>query len=269
MTFLKQALSLCPNVCCVLTKTDFYPAWRKILDLDTEHLAAQKLDLQILPVSSVAPAAGARDRRSGAQHRVRVPGTPRVAAHRDRRRRRAPRGAGRLLGDPRGRRPARIALPLRGEGPRRARESAAELQRDLDAGRAKSEKLKSQTARWAQTLNDGIGDLSSDVDHDLRGRFREIIREADEVIEEGDPAEFWEEFEPWLYRRTAEDVVYSTSVSSRARGGAQRARSRSTVRGRPGGARVPPRPHRGRQRAGSSQRHRVGRVQDHDQGPSG
>jgi hypothetical protein len=91
-------------------------------------------------------------------------------------------------------------------------ESAAELQLELDRARGKSEKLKSQTARWAQLLNDGVGDLSSDVDHDLRGRFREIIREADEVIDEGDPAEFWDEFEPWLYRRTAEDVVYSYRV---------------------------------------------------------
>ena len=53
MTFLKQALSMCPNVCCVLTKTDFYPAWRKILDLDQGHLQDARISLEILPVSSV------------------------------------------------------------------------------------------------------------------------------------------------------------------------------------------------------------------------
>jgi hypothetical protein len=57
------------------------------------------------------------------------------------------------------------------------------------------------------TLSDGIGDLASDVDHDLRGRLRQITKEADEVIDNDDPAEIWAEFEPWLYRRTAEDVV--------------------------------------------------------------
>jgi hypothetical protein len=88
-------------------------------------------------------------------------------------------------------------------------EDAEQLQRGLEAARGRADRLKSQSARWAQVLNDGIGDLTSDVDHDLRGRLREIIREADEVIDEGDPVEFWEEFEPWLYRRTAEDVVYS------------------------------------------------------------
>ena len=34
-------------------------------------------------------------------------------------------------------------------------------------------------------------------------------READEAIDDGDPAEIWDEFEPWLYRRVAEDVVNS------------------------------------------------------------
>ena len=53
LTFLKQAVALCPNVCCVVTKIDFYPAWRKILDLDTGHLEAHGVKSRIIPVSSV------------------------------------------------------------------------------------------------------------------------------------------------------------------------------------------------------------------------
>jgi hypothetical protein len=212
MTFLKQALSMCPNVCCVLTKTDFYPAWRKILDLDTAHLEAAKLKLEILPVSSVLRqrALETEDRELNVES-----GFPRLLE--------ALRTE--IVGD--GERRGVLAVcsdmltvidqlesQFRSEEKALGgtAESADDLQRDLERARAKSEKLKSQTARWAQVLNDGIGDLSSDVDHDLRNRFREIIREADEVIDEGDPAEFWDEFEPWLYRRTAEDVVYSFRV---------------------------------------------------------
>ena len=38
IAFLRQALKLCPNVACVLTKTDLYPHWRKVADLDRQHL---------------------------------------------------------------------------------------------------------------------------------------------------------------------------------------------------------------------------------------
>src|SRR5437763_9856772 len=52
LEFLRTARSLCPNVGCVMTKIDFYPAWRKILDLDTGHLADAQLSLPLLPVAS-------------------------------------------------------------------------------------------------------------------------------------------------------------------------------------------------------------------------
>src|SRR5207247_5399894 len=36
--FLRRARDLCDTVVCVLTKTDFYPAWRIVRDLDQRHL---------------------------------------------------------------------------------------------------------------------------------------------------------------------------------------------------------------------------------------
>jgi hypothetical protein len=211
MTFLKQALSLCPNVCCVLTKTDFYPAWRKILDLDAGHLADEKLELEIVPVSAVLRQEALRsdDRELNAES-----GFPRLLESL----------RTEIVGDGERRGVQAVCSELLAvvdqlESQFRAEEKALgtpegaeELQRDLELARARADKLKSQSARWAMVLNDGVGDVTSDVDHDLRGRFREILREADGVIDEGDPAEFWDEFEPWLYRRTAEDVVYSFRV---------------------------------------------------------
>ena len=38
LEFLRTAVAMCPTVTCILTKIDFYPAWRKIRDLDAEHL---------------------------------------------------------------------------------------------------------------------------------------------------------------------------------------------------------------------------------------
>lgn len=208
MTFLKQALSMCPNVCCVLTKTDFYPAWRKILDLDQGHLQTAGITLPILPVSSVLRRQATETRDATLDEESGFPAL--LDALRNE-----------IVGD--GSRRGvlvvcaelftiidQLSAQFRSEEQALSKpEHAEEHQRDLTAARDKAERLKSQTARWAQTLNDGIADITSDVDHDLRSRLRQITREADEVIDESDPAEFWDEFEPWLYRRTAEDVVYS------------------------------------------------------------
>jgi hypothetical protein len=69
------------------------------------------------------------------------------------------------------------------------------------------EALKTAAAKWSQTLNDGIGDLSSDIDFDLRARIREVTTEADGAIEAGDPADTWAELGPWLQSRTAAELL--------------------------------------------------------------
>jgi hypothetical protein len=53
LEFLTEALAVCPTGLCVVTRTDLYPDWRRIVELDREHLAAAGLDLPVLPVSSV------------------------------------------------------------------------------------------------------------------------------------------------------------------------------------------------------------------------
>ena len=81
---------------------------------------------------------------------------------------------------------------------------------------------------WQQTLTDGIQDLQADVEHDLRNRIRQITKQADESIENTDPVEAWDEFQAWLYRRVAEDVVHSyTFLYNRSRELVQRVASTS------------------------------------------
>ena len=50
-----------------------------------------------------------------------------------------------------------------------------------------------QTALWQQVLNDGIADLTADIDHDLRNRFRVITQHTEKVIDACDPTVHWAE----------------------------------------------------------------------------
>ena len=52
LEFLQTARRMCPNVVCVLTKVDFYPSWRKIRDLNVEHLKARGINAPLMCVSS-------------------------------------------------------------------------------------------------------------------------------------------------------------------------------------------------------------------------
>jgi hypothetical protein len=85
--------------------------------------------------------------------------------------------------------------------------TARRLQDEMEAARARSERLRSESARWQTSLADGVGDLGSDIDHDLRSRTRRLLQEAEERIDAGDPVDWWDEFEPWLRQRLANDVV--------------------------------------------------------------
>jgi replication fork clamp-binding protein CrfC len=50
-----------------------------------------------------------------------------------------------------------------------------------------------QTALWQQVLNDGFTDLSTDVDHDMRARFRSLTEDIERQIDACDPTQHWAE----------------------------------------------------------------------------
>ena len=52
LEFLAHAASVCPNVACVITKTDLHPEWRRIVELDRGHLATAGITAEIFAVSS-------------------------------------------------------------------------------------------------------------------------------------------------------------------------------------------------------------------------
>jgi hypothetical protein len=217
LDFLRQAGEMCPTVVSVLTKIDFYPAWRKIRDLNQDHLRAGPVSTQI-PVSSAlrSRAVTADDKELNNES-----GFPELVAFiRDRvgggaARRLASEAAATVIG-------LCEQIEAQFEAERTALADPAAAQRvvdELTAVKQRVEALKSAAARWNQTLGDGIADLSSDVDFDLRNRIRDLLAEADRAIEDIDPADTWPEMQSWLESRVADEMLANyTLLRDRATG---------------------------------------------------
>jgi hypothetical protein len=82
-----------------------------------------------------------------------------------------------------------------------------ELMAKLEAARASAEDLKRGRSRWQTALNDGMTDLYADIEYDMRDRCRLIIRDAEQIIDESDPAQVEVQFDEWFEQRLAETVA--------------------------------------------------------------
>lgn len=203
--YLRRVREMCDTTVCVVTKTDFYPAWRKIVDLDQSHLE-QVPGTVVLPVSSTlrARAVRAEDTELNAES-----GFPEVVKF----------VTGRVAGGAASRLAATAAADVVAvcgqiESQFVAERSvladpakSAQVMDELTAVKRRVEDLRGTAAKWSQTLNDGVADLNSDIEHDLRGRIRRLSEEADDLIDEFDPADSWHEIEGWLETAVAEEVV--------------------------------------------------------------
>lgn len=206
LDFLAEARGACPNVLALLTKTDLYAKWQQVLDIDRRHLGEAGLQVGIVPVSSTlrlwAMRSGddALDAESGFPALGRFLQEEVVEQARSLSVRTAMHHVLTMT--------AQLEQAFRAEHQALSDPGcAAALIRELDAARGRAEALRSQAARWSQTLNDGFADLNADIDHDLRRALRDLQREADETIDAHDPAAIWDEFEPWLYRRVGADMT--------------------------------------------------------------
>ena len=114
LEFLGAAMKLCPNVACVVTKTDLYPHWRRIMELDRGHLARRRDPRRRVPRLVHAAAARREDAGRRTDGRVGLPAAGRLPA--------APRGGGRptsWTAAP----PARTCWPSASSSPRGCRPS--------------------------------------------------------------------------------------------------------------------------------------------------
>jgi hypothetical protein len=205
MQFLRTASERCPNVVLVQTKTDIHPAWRDVLAANRAYLDDAGLTVRLLPVSSVlrqrATSENSADlnEESGYAELVRL---LRDSAEGD-----AARLAARTTLTDLMSIVDQLAAGFESERSiLEDPESIARLVAELERARDRADRLRSQSAKWFQTLNDGAQDLTADLDHDLRLRVRGIIDASDQSLGESDPAKIWDEFEHWLHTRAAYDV---------------------------------------------------------------
>ena len=166
---------------CVVTKTDLYPSWRRILELDRGHLAAAGIGAELFAVSSTLRwhAVLENDAEANAES-----GFPELIGYL---RKRVLGQADRLAR--RGVAHDVLAVTDQLVGNLRAEQSAQQnpeevqrLVRTLTEAQERATALKERSARWQQTLNDGVADLNADIDYDLRDRMREISRMAEEEL---------------------------------------------------------------------------------------
>lgn len=204
--FLHQALELCSHVICVMTKIDFYPDWRRVQEINQGHLQRTGFTVPILPVSSMLrlEAARLKDRQlneeSGFTKLISWLTDDVVANANAREIQSAQNDLLAAVDQMSGQFGAELESL-------KDPERAAEIVKQLEAAKTRSERLRSAVSKWNVTLNDGVSDLNSEVDFDFKGRMRRLTQEADAAIENSDPIDTWDEFEPWLVNRVSFDVV--------------------------------------------------------------
>jgi hypothetical protein len=202
LEFLDAAMKLCPNVGCVLTKTDLYPHWRQIMDLDRGHLTDARVNADIFPVSSMLRLHAAKTQdealmeESGFRELVAFL-LRRVVARSDELDRRSTSQDVLAVTE-------QLAAGMKAElAAQEDPERIDALVSELTRAKAHADELKQRTSRWQITLNDGVADLQSDIDYDLRDRLRTIGREAEQLLEDGDPAVIWEQFAEWFHQQVS------------------------------------------------------------------
>jgi hypothetical protein len=205
MRFLGQALRVSPNVVCVLSKTDLYPRWRQIADLDKGHLSEVSPDIPLFPVSSELRLQAARLQDTELNEES---GFPALIAHL---RNDIVGGAARIQRRSVGHDilsvTEHLGLALHSElGALENPEGTPRMIAGLKAAKEDADALRKRSARWQITLNDGIGDLIADMEYDLKDRLRRIQREAETAIDHGDPGPAWDQFTQWLEQSTAAAV---------------------------------------------------------------
>ncbi len=205
LRFLRQAQRICPNVAGVLSKTDLYPRWRKVADLDRGHLQQIGADMPLIPISSELrlQAAALRDSELNAES-----GFPELVAYlRNNILAQSERLQRRSVAQDLVSATDHLRLSLRSElSALENPDGTPEMLAELEAAKERADELRRRSSRWQATLNDGMSDLISDMEHDLRDRLRSIMRDAEQSIDAGDPGPQWEQFAHWLEQRVASAV---------------------------------------------------------------
>ncbi|WP_371829994.1 dynamin family protein [Rhodococcoides trifolii] len=205
VAFLRQAMTLCPTVAVLITKIDLYPHWRAIVEADREHLRRENIDAVMLPISSMLRSHALRLNDDSLNTEAGFPQLyqflrEQVVARATVTTRKAVALDIRSVSE-------HLALALGSElAALRDPDTAAAAVSGLQTAKASAEAMQQRSALWQQTLGDGITDLAADIDHDLRDRLRQVTREAEQAVDDGDPGKDWAVLGEWLEEQIATAV---------------------------------------------------------------
>jgi replication fork clamp-binding protein CrfC len=192
LTYIRQALEICPVATIVATKTDLYPHWREIVAANTAHLQRAGLNVPITPVSSTLRSHAIATNDKELNEESNFPAIVKFLGDRV-----LSRENDRIRDDVVAEiRSAAEHLTMTTESELTALNDPDKRERltsELERRKQEAQDALQQTALWQQVLNDGIADLTADVDHDLRNRFRHISQHTEKVIDGCDPTQHWAE----------------------------------------------------------------------------
>ena len=192
MTFIRQAFEICPVATIVATKIDLYPHWREIVEANKAHLQRAGLSTPMIPASSLLRSHAIQLNDKELNEESNFPAIVKFLSEK-------------VLSRENDRVRDQVLAEIRSAAEHLTMAVESELSAINDPGardrlKAELERRKEeaqdalqQTALWQQVLNDGIADLTADVDHDLRGRFRAISQHTEHLIDNTDPTHHWAE----------------------------------------------------------------------------
>ncbi|WP_176562309.1 dynamin-like GTPase family protein [Mycolicibacterium palauense] len=192
MRFLQQAHGICPVAALVATKTDLYPHWRQVVQADLEHLRRARLELPVIPASSLLRSHAVQLNDKELNEESNFPAIVKFLSEKV-----LSRENDRIrdqVVDEIGAAAEHLTLAVRsGLSAINDPDDVRRLTADLERRKQEAQDALAHTALWQQVLNDGIADLTADVDHDLRSRFRDIVGHNERVIDSCDPTQHWAE----------------------------------------------------------------------------
>src|SRR5882757_2561442 len=192
MIFIRQALEICPLATILATKIDLYPHWREIVAANQAHLQRAGVTVPVTPVSSVLRSHAIQMNDKELNEESNFPAIVKFLSEKVLSREND-RVRDQVLAEVRSA-AEHLTLAVTTElSAINDPEARDRLTADLERRKQVAMDALAQTALWQQVLNDGIADLTADVDHDLRGRFRAITQHTEKVIDGCDPTHHWAE----------------------------------------------------------------------------
>jgi hypothetical protein len=208
--FLTKAFKACPTFAVAITKTDFYPEWRRVSQLTAGHLDNLGVTADVFTVSSPlrVEALQTENQQTNIESGfVPLVNWARKAAEdsEESRLRTALSAAIDAIGQ--------MSLTFQAEHDVLTHPETAEARvKALEEARGRVETVRSSGGRWQRTLSDGISDLSSEISLRSRGELRLVIEEGTALIDENDPISTWDEFETAIQKRVRDIMVDNTTL---------------------------------------------------------